>query len=130
MNNLLIIILITLSCRTVNQELKIDKSDSLSVTGYKISKIDSINEVYIIYAIRNDSIFKIVSEKENGGCKKIKKGHTYDLECQSLITGVSGKLHIAGVKFNGTLIKLEGGKVVWDLFYCENLKGLCLVKKT
>jgi hypothetical protein len=120
------------SCNTANhikslQTLNHSYDSTYENAHYKISKIDSINEVYIIYAEKNDSIFKVVSEKVTGNCNKIKEGFTYALECKSLINGVAGKRHIAGVNFNGTIIRLEGDKVVWDLFYCENLKGLCLI---
>lgn len=93
---------------------------------FEIWNIDSLQTVYIIYAKRNDSIIKIVSRKENfNNCKPILKGLFYQLEVQSLLKYSASKRHIGGVKYNGVLIKLEGEKVVWDLFTCDNLSGLC-----
>jgi hypothetical protein len=82
--------------------------------------------VYVIYAKRKDSIIKIVSKKKMiNECNAIKIGHFYPLKVESLLKHTASKRHIGGVKFNGTLIKLEGENVVWDLFVCENLNGLC-----
>lgn len=93
---------------------------------FEIWNIDSLQTVYIIYAKRNDSIIKIVSKKESfNNCKPILKGLFYQLEVESLLKYSASKRHIGGVKYNGVLIKLEGEKVVWDLFTCDNLSGLC-----
>lgn len=98
-----------------------------SVNQFEIVKVDSVERVYIIYAKRRDSIIKIVSGKEEPiTCKPIVQGEYYDLEVKSLLELTSGKRHVGGIKYNGVIIKLEGDKVVWDLFICENLKGLCL----
>jgi hypothetical protein len=98
---------------------------------FKISNIDSVKSVYIIYATRNDSTIKIVSKKENvNKCIVISKGNSYQLDVESLLKYSAGKRHIGGVKYNGVLIKLEGGNVIWDLFISENLNGLCYTSQT
>lgn len=108
----------------------IDKNNSVE-NGFEIWNIDSIQSVFIIYAKRNDSIIKIVSKKENlRDCKPILKGQFYDLKVESLLKNTASKRHIGGVKYNGILVKLEGGEVIWDLFICENLKGLCYIPYT
>jgi hypothetical protein len=99
-----------------------------SVNKFEIRNIDSVKTVYIIYAKRRDSIIKIVSKKDPATyCKPIVQGEFYDLEVKSLLEHTSSKRHIGGIKYNGMIIDLEGDKVIWDLFICENLKGLCLV---
>jgi hypothetical protein len=93
---------------------------------FEIWDIDSVQTVYLIYAKRNDSIIKIVSKKEShSNCEPILKGKLYELKVESLLKNTASKRHIGGVKYNGILIKLEGEKVVWDLFICDDLKGLC-----
>jgi len=94
---------------------------------YKIQRIDSIESVYVIYAKKDGKVFKIASPKSilNVGIP-IRKRKYYDLELISHldVSRIAGKLHIGGIKINGVLIELEGGKVIWDLFYCKNLNGL------
>ena len=98
-----------------------------SENKFKIINIDSIETVYIIYAERRDSIIKIVTKKGKlNDCRPIVIGRSYDLKVGTLIENLAGKRHVGGVKYNGIIIKLEGDKVIWDLFFCENLKGLCL----
>jgi hypothetical protein len=93
---------------------------------FEITRIDSVNNVYFIYASRNDSIVKIVSSKEYGlKCECIVLKGKYDLKIKSLLNGLSGKRHVGGVMFEKTMIPLEGDGVVWDLFICENMRGLC-----
>lgn len=95
------------------------------VYRYKIQRIDSVESVYIIYAKRDGKVYKIASQKStlNVGIP-IKRRRYYDLELISHLDEISGKLHIGGISIGGVLIKLEGKKVIWDLFYCKNLKGL------
>ncbi len=92
------------------------------VDRYKIQRIDSIESVYVIYAEKGGKVFKIASTKGilNVGIP-IRKKKYYDLELISHLdeSKINGKMHIGGI-----LIELEGGKVIWDLFYCENLNGL------
>lgn len=94
---------------------------------YKIQHIDSIESVYVIYAKKDDKVFKIASPKSglNVGIP-IQERKYYDLELISHldVSRITGKLHIGGIKINGILIELEGGEVIWDLFHCKNLNGL------
>ena len=96
--------------------------------SFEIMKIDSIENVYLIYAKRHDSLIKIVSAKEKeSDCQKIFIRGKYELKISSIVYPIPGKRHIAGVKFNNTIIRMEGGNVTWDLFVSENLKGLCFL---
>ena len=106
----------------------VEKSRTDTTQKFEIVKIDSIKSTYLIYARRNDSIIKIASKKEQvSGCKTIIKGMSYNLEVESLLKETAGKLHMGGVRVENHLIRLEGGKVVWDLFVTNNLKGLCYI---
>jgi len=98
---------------------------------YKICGIDSVESVYIIYAQKYNSIIKIASPKKDiSGCIPIEVGQYYDLRLESRMYPTASKLHIGGIKVNGVLIKIEGGKVVWDLFRCLNMNGLCIMPLT
>ena len=103
---------------------------------YKIKKIKSKNNIYIIYAQRNDTLFKILSSKEvsqvSSGYEKIRRGKCYRLELETLfpleLLGVKlmspGTTGRTGINFNGNLVEIEPQKGIWDLFYAKNLKGL------
>lgn len=124
-------ILFLLSCKiNTNKKSEISTSDLQSKGQFEIVKIDSIENTYIVYARRNDSIVKIVSAKETiPSCNSIKKGKFYALKLRSVFSpNFHQKLDIAGFKFNGTLIKIKGENTVWDLFITENMKGLCYEK--
>ncbi len=95
---------------------------------FEIIDIDSVQTIYVIYAKKRDSTFKIVSQKVNSNnCKSIIKGGFYDFKIKSLLENIPGKRHIGGIKYGGVLIKLEGKQIIWDLFDSENLKGLCFI---
>jgi hypothetical protein len=102
-----------------------------SDSTFEILKIDSIENVYVIYAKRNDSIVKIMSKK-NGlyNCNPIIKGGFYDLQIRSHLPKYTyQKLDIGGTRYNSTTIYLEDtGGVIWDLFVTDNLNGLCFIK--
>ncbi|OMP74951.1 hypothetical protein BW716_32715 [[Flexibacter] sp. ATCC 35208] len=99
----------------------------MPIYRYKIQRIDSVGSVYVIYAKKDGKVLKIASPKSilNVGVP-IQKRKYYDLELISYLdeSRISGKLHIGGINVGGIFIELEGGKVIWDLFYCKNLKGL------
>ncbi len=95
---------------------------------FKILRIDSIENVYIIYASRNDSIFKIASKKVlNINCHPIKIGEDLRLKIVSVFLPEEFhvKMRMAGVRIEGVLIPIEEEAIVRDLFLTENLKGLC-----
>ena len=107
--------------------------DSLPGKDFKIVRVDSINNVYLIYARQRDTLYKIVSLKEgpNSG-RSIVVGSSYPLDLVSLfIKKFQGydlspqhSLDIGGISYSGTLIKLERDSIV-DLFRAKNIKGLC-----
>jgi hypothetical protein len=99
------------------------------IDRYKIQRIDSIKSVYVIYIKKGDKIFKIVSPKSDSQKGiRIKRGKYYNLQLASHLDAskISQKLDISGISIGGVLVKLEGKKVIWDLFDCKNLDGLFL----
>lgn len=133
--NILIACTILFSIYGCNSSKKVNttsyKYQTIDRTGskYEIYKIDSLENLYIIYLKKSNSIFKVVSNKQNNKlCNLIKEGHLYDLKIKSVIpSNLSQKNHIAGFVYSGTLVKLKGENTVWDLFNSENLSGLCYI---
>jgi len=131
-----IIFIFIFSCKPVSS-LDTNKAQSMITNGYKVIKIDSINNVYLIYAIKRDSLFKILSLKNNlSTCNKIKIGKQYNFELQSLFPNkFLGKHNLSpnylpnvnGIDYHGTTIKIERDSIN-DLHYSSNIKGLCYIK--
>lgn len=110
--------------------------------SYLVKKIDSKNNWNIIYASKQDSIFKIIVRKEAGiinDCEKIVVGGYYLFKLHSRKKDVP---EINGIKIepinnldiqcysydNETSICIEPQKGIFDLHHAENIKGLCLIK--
>lgn len=101
--------------------------------SYKVYKIKTLKNLYLIYARRNDSIFEIVSRKEQATCRNIKVGHSYHFELRSrfgnesspLYTPRSNRLLVTHSNFYGTLVPLESA-AHGDLYTAKHLRGLCL----
>jgi hypothetical protein len=121
--------------KNLNQEQK-DESKSL------IKEIKTKNSWHIIYAEKQDSLYKIIVGKEdiiNKNCQKITVGKRYALELQSRRDNAP---EIGGVKLNPvnyldiecyaydkeTEICIEPKKGIYELYYTNNLKGLCYLK--
>ena len=131
MSKFLIIIFAFCSCAP----LKYNDYKSEKDNNYYVSQIDSINNYYLIYAKSNDSIYKIVSEKNvlTNKCNKLKLNREYKL---SLISYKKSAFKINGMTTiplnttcfgmdENTFICLEIEKGIYDLYFTENLVGLC-----
>lgn len=105
---------------------------------YRIVKIDSIENTYLIYAerinvsIKNTEIIKIVSAKPKMQCEKnnlIVLNKNYKLNTHSLYPENLASHNLRGITYNGSLIFFDKDyNVKKDLFVTENLKGLCYKK--
>lgn len=131
---LLILLLSCSSSKGITQEIKIN-------SGYLIKKIKSRKAWYIIYAEKQDTLYKVVAKKEivSDECKKIAVGKYYDLDLKSRrenapeINGVKLKpmnyLDIECFSYDEeTEICIEPKKGIYDLYYTDDLKGLCYLK--
>ena len=104
---------------------------------YKIINIDSIENYYLIYVQRSDSVFKILSKSDSvlkGKCKRIKVGDEIHLNLKTYF-GNRNKdfinaqlLHISGMKIGSIIVRIDEKGIVHDLFYDERLVGLCIKK--
>jgi hypothetical protein len=134
---LLIIPMFLHSCFASKALNKMSKNDSL----YLIKSIDSVNNWYIIYAIKMDSTYKIVVKKEKPDlkCKRvIMTGESYRLELHSrknevpVINGIKispiNRLDIQCYTYEeNTVICIDPEKGIYDLYHTPNIKGLCYI---
>lgn len=109
-----------LSSQTNNREL-VD-----STNNYKILKIDSAENIYIILAQKKGLTYKIVSLQDSLRCIKI--GQCYNLVLKSVFPeNQLQKGRFSVMRYGSVRIPLGGSKeIVWDIFSIQNLKGLCL----
>lgn len=144
----LLVSVILFSCSTTKKTMTVSDNN----TNYLIKKIDKNNSWYIIYAERKDTLFKIVSyaeSKVDENCKKIVVGGKYDFELKSkkenvpVINGIRLKpmnhLDVESKVFEKdgvecyvfdkkTTICLDPKRGIYDLFYTNDLKGICYLK--
>ncbi len=104
----------------------------LNGSFYEVYKIDSLNNYYLIYALKNDKRFKIVSIKsDTEKCNNIYVGGYYQFN----LTSVYQNLPFAPVNQteiylafdDSTAIRPEPENGVYDLYFGDNIKGLCQV---
>jgi hypothetical protein len=133
---LLASIALLFSCSSTKKAMTVNNGD----TNYCVKKIDKNNSWYIIYAERNDTLFKIVSYAENSidqNCRKIIVGGKYDFELKSKKENapIIGGIKLDPVGYTGcyifdkeTTICLEPKRGIYDLFFTNDLKGICYLK--
>src|SRR5690606_13063798 len=99
----LMLLLVFLSCKKPSSKDKVEnnKMDNSKNTIIKstrdssmfyISQLDSINNLYIIYAKKGKSYYKILSEKLTQAapnCNRIKKYENYSLDVISIVPDTS-----------------------------------------
>jgi hypothetical protein len=137
MKNLMIlsVMLLLIACSATRGN-KISLNNREITLLYKIKKIKNEKSFYTIYAVRNDSIFKIISYSDNivvSNCEKIKVGNEYLLELKKIFPSDSllGKTVAPnlGIKRYG----IDNGKSVIlekkshnKIYTALNLNGLCI----
>jgi hypothetical protein len=105
---------------------------------YNINKIETHRSYYIIYAQKNDSLFKIISEKEvdaEDGIK-IKRGKSYELNLRKTFPvdsifgfALAPNLGIIGIEMPDESIVNVEKKSHYSLYRSDNLKGLYIQKE-
>ena len=152
MKNIVFFLFLSMTLLSCSSSAKLINPSKSSDTSYKIIKITKKNSWYIIYAERNDTVYKVVSKYDDSvlkNCKKVIEGKSYNLKLESkrdnvpVIGGVKLKpLNYLDVKSHAydkdgmecyrydeeTEICTEPKSGIYDLFYATNIKGLCYVK--
>lgn len=130
-----VIIGLFLSCSVVKPATgSVDAPEVNSM--YKIKKIKNKKSFYIIYALRNDSTFKIISDIDStntSGCEDIKIGKSYilDLKVVFPLDSLFGKpvapnLGIKGIIINNEKVVKAEEKSHNKIYTALNLHGLCI----
>jgi hypothetical protein len=144
MRKYVILLLITIfSCKT-NQGNKNKNFDSLKTINeieYKVYKIDSIDNYYLVYAKKEESIYKIVSKKMNiYDCNRIKINSNYPFKLipfkmDTHRVGDTLKINLPRYEHSLLCYNFDGvtqicvERYMSDLYFAENVKGLCLIKE-
>jgi hypothetical protein len=132
------VMLIFWGCKALRRLPQSDASTPikpLTSQVYKIVKIDSLRNYYIIYAQRNNSLYKIVSKKayiNDSVCEKIKINLSYSLLLNSMSI-INGKRVTPSVStYEVSAIAVDDSTFIpldtlshWELYYTNNLSGLC-----
>ena len=127
-----IYILFLLFCTACSSSVGVTLDTNSSNDGYKITKIKKQkNNVYIIYATRNDSIFKIASHY-NGITSdnniKLKVGTVFCADLRPYFNGeICGlqTMHQLGlaIDYYGVSIYQEPQKGINELYFCDDING-------
>lgn len=129
---LLFIASMLIGCSVMNNNSLCREDKSNRATLFKIKSIKDKGEFYIIYAKRNDSLFKILSDKVKANGEKIKVNHYYKLELKQIFPrdsifgiAIAPNAGIVGFDYGGKTIYKEkrSHNIVYD---AKNLNGLYL----
>jgi len=135
---LLFLITILLSCNSksfiYNNK---DKEVIIPSKKYEILKIDSVNSFYIVYLKKDNKKYKVVSKKEViKECDFIHVGSEYEFNLSSIRSEkykfgnktISSSLVVNCFYFDKqTKICIEESEGIYDLFWTNQLKGLCYI---
>lgn len=91
---------------------------------YKVNKIKKRHGYYLIYVMKGDSTYKIISKKEfNAGCLWVRKGGSYPF-ILSRVKSFGGP-EVECFSFDERTVFCRDADT--ELAVVKNLKGLCLV---
>ncbi len=92
---------------------------------YRVTKIDSVKNVYLIYARKDSMLFKIVSAKVGSeDCGNIKISGEYGFIISSIFPDNS-PAHVDGIYYHGVPIAVEGDSIT-HIYIALNVAGLCI----
>lgn len=128
--SLLAVLLIAMSysCKTVEREIQgLSAKNSFMVT--RVKKLS--REVYAIYALRNDTTFKIVSfynGRRQANSRKLRKGDSFQAHLYSQFKALEDKFNIIEpcnvvIDFHGVAIGKELEHGIDDVWICKELNG-------
>lgn len=131
---LLALVFLFLSCKTQN-----NTQNEQAINTYEVYKIDSINSYYLIYVKQQNNLFKIISKKRINNCNEIKvnsfyKFHLISYGLSAPVTGDAKWTPVNSNEFKNCIELDDSTKVckeryMNDLYYSDDIIGLCLLKK-
>lgn len=130
---IVILALSTMFCSSMKQK-------GPSIKDYLITKLDSIDDYYIIYAkqMQDGQNYKIISEKDESKCEDIiLLGKKYSFEIESIfifkindngiVREINNHVNIDCMILGETKICKEYENGIVDIYKSKNLKGLCYI---
>ena len=141
MKKLFLILFFISSIISCSRNAYLTNSNSLQSSTedcYKVTRIETVDNYYQIYATKDKVAYKIISREDYLPKKgtKLKVGNCYLLQLKSrtdLLPTIDGvklvPLNYLDIEYmhENTPIKIDGGSK--DLYYADNLKGLYLTDK-
>lgn len=139
--SILLIMFLDVSCSLSKNNIRQDEEGT---SNYLIKKIKKVNSWYIIYAQRQDQLYKIVvreAARPSPECKKIVIGKCYNLRLKSrqenapVVNGVKlypmNYLDVQCYCYDEeTVICIEPKKGIYDLYYTDDLRGLFYIRQS
>lgn len=122
------------SCRTFDKQQFVKKDK----TYYVVKSIKKKkNGVYVIYAHRNDSVFKIVSlfDGKKKGEKRLKRGMSFNVSLQSVFVEWEREHNMIPMLnvyrfFRGVAIGKEPENDIDDVWFCDELNGPYIIPES
>lgn len=105
-------------------------NSALFINKYQVTKVDTLKSGFVLHSKKNDSLFIILSVRSNitKSCEKIKVGAYYDFNLKVLFPNTSkSTVPIDSILLKEIEIKSEGISIN-DIYFSENLKGLCYIR--
>jgi hypothetical protein len=101
-----------------------------SFDGLKVYRIDSVDKVYLIYAMdKNQQRYKIMSAKDNQTPGElIKIGNTYNFMLYEYFHWDPRFCLVNATEFNETTVGIEEKNAIWRLYIAFNIRGLKIPK--
>lgn len=142
---LLFILMLLSSCFVSKQKHYLQDTPSHIYGEFRIKNIEMKNDsIFIIYALKADTLFKIVSFKsKKGDCNPILIDHIYQLRLKSLLAldGISSQYsnsnsfgimvqQLSGMIYHSNFIEFDKNKdpYIDNIFEALNLNGICIIK--
>lgn len=134
-----LLVIIIVSCKSYKSNNNLENIAVSNLDNYNVYKIDSLNSYYLIYAKRENLLYKIVSKKANCNYEKIKIDSNYKLKLRpmnimKLKNLPSNDQPMNYLDFIDSCQKLDDStkvcleRYMTDLYYVDNMKGLCIIK--
>ena len=104
-----------------------ERTEQLDDNLFMVVKISRKHDYNIIYAIKDNLKYKIVSKRTGDDCSKIKTNQKYLLKLQKLEFLGGSEVNCVSFDKRTVICKCEDEDCVYGLFMATNLRGLCII---